>query len=186
MEVRITTEMLRRDHWFIARCPELDFVSQGASVEEAKRNLLEVIEIQFEEMAARGTLEDSALCSGLLTGTSQRPKVSALCSGLLTGTPQRPKVSALCSGLLTGTPQRPKVSALCSSLLTGTPQRPKVSALCSGLLTGTPQRPKVSRTWRRTTPELGRPAVGPGARWPRGHPRPAPSRATLEPAFSPE
>ena len=135
MEVRITTEMLRRDHWFIARCPELDFVSQGASVEEAKRNLLEVIEIQFEEMAARGTLEDSALCSGLLTGTSQRPKVSAL---------------------------------------------------CSGLLTGTPQRPKVSRTWRRTTPELGRPAVGPGARWPRGHPRPAPSRATLEPAFSPE
>jgi len=152
MEVRITTEMLRRDHWFIARCPELDFVSQGASVEEAKRNLLEVIEIQFEEMAARGTLEDSALCSGLLTGTSQRPKVSALCSGLLTGTSQRPKVSAL----------------------------------CSGLLTGTPQRPKVSRTWRRTTPELGRPAVGPGARWPRGHPRPAPSRATLEPAFSPE
>ena len=135
MEVRITTEMLRRDHWFIARCPELDFVSQGASVEEAKRNLLEVIEIQFEEMAARGTLEDSALCSGLLTGTSQRPKVSAL---------------------------------------------------CTGLLTGTPQRPKVSRTWRRTTPELGRPAVGPGARWPRGHPRPAPSRATLEPAFSPE
>ena len=135
MEVRITTEMLRRDHWFIARCPELDFVSQGASVEEAKRNLLEVIEIQFEEMAARGTLEDSALCSGLLTGTSQRPKVSAL---------------------------------------------------CSSLLTGTPQRPKVSRTWRRTTPELGRPAVGPGARWPRGHPRPAPSRATLEPAFSPE
>jgi len=135
MEVRITTEMLRRDHWFIARCPELDFVSQGASVEEAKRNLLEVIEIQFEEMAARGTLEVSALCSGLLTGT---------------------------------------------------PQRPKVSALCSGLLTGTPQRPKVSRTWRRTTPELGRPAVGPGARWPRGHPRPAPSRATLEPAFSPE
>ncbi|NCO36962.1 MAG: hypothetical protein GW893_24280 [Armatimonadetes bacterium] len=58
MGLRITTEVWQKGRWFVAKCPELDFVSQGASVEEAKRNLLEVIELQLEEMAALGTLED--------------------------------------------------------------------------------------------------------------------------------
>ena len=42
----------------MARCPELDFVAQGRDREEARRNLLEVVEIQLEEMAAQGTLDD--------------------------------------------------------------------------------------------------------------------------------
>ena len=44
--------------WYFANCPELDFVSQGRTSEEAKKNLLEVIEIQFEEMRSTGTVED--------------------------------------------------------------------------------------------------------------------------------
>jgi len=58
MELRITTEVVQRGRWFVARCPELDFVSQGASPEEAKRNLSEAIEIQLEEMAAMDSLDD--------------------------------------------------------------------------------------------------------------------------------
>ena len=42
----------------MASCPELDFISQGNNRAEAQKNLMEVIEIQFEEMTKMGTLED--------------------------------------------------------------------------------------------------------------------------------
>jgi predicted RNase H-like HicB family nuclease len=42
----------------LARAPELDFISQGRTPEEARKNLLEVISIQFEEMKNMGTLEE--------------------------------------------------------------------------------------------------------------------------------
>lgn len=58
MQLKMTIEIWQKGNRYIATCPELDFVSQGPSPEEARRNLLEVIEIQFEEMDALGTLED--------------------------------------------------------------------------------------------------------------------------------
>jgi len=58
MQLKGTIQIWEKGKWFVARCPELDFVSQGKSPEEAKRNLLEVIQIQFEEMKALGTLDD--------------------------------------------------------------------------------------------------------------------------------
>ena len=58
MQLGITMETWQKGDWFIAKCPELDFVSQGETAEEAKHNLLEVIQIQLEEMAALGTLDD--------------------------------------------------------------------------------------------------------------------------------
>ena len=61
MQLKITIEIWQKGRWFIAKCPELDFISQGTSPEEAKRNLLEVIQIQFEEMAALDTLGDYLL-----------------------------------------------------------------------------------------------------------------------------
>lgn len=64
MQLKITIEIWRKGEWYVATCPELDFVSQGLSPEEARRNLLEVIEIQFEEMSALGTLEDYLLECG--------------------------------------------------------------------------------------------------------------------------
>ena len=66
MQSKITIEIWQKGRWFIAKCPELDFVSQGRSSEEAKRNLLEVIRIQFEEMAALGTLDDYMLECGFV------------------------------------------------------------------------------------------------------------------------
>jgi len=64
MQLKITTEIWQKGRWFIAKCPELDFVSQGETAEEAKRNLLEVIQIQLKEMAALGTLDDYLLECG--------------------------------------------------------------------------------------------------------------------------
>ena len=58
MELPITIEVIRKGKWYIARALELDFVAQGRTPEEAKKNLFEVIEIQFEEMQKLETLKD--------------------------------------------------------------------------------------------------------------------------------
>ncbi len=56
MKLSITFEITDKEKYFVARCPELDFVSQGKTAEEAKKNLSEVIAIQFEEMTDAGTI----------------------------------------------------------------------------------------------------------------------------------
>jgi len=38
----------REDDGYVALCPELDIASQGNTVEEARRNLIEAIELFFE------------------------------------------------------------------------------------------------------------------------------------------
>ena len=58
MIIPITIEIVKKGMWYIARAVELDFVTQGRTADEAKKNLFEVIEIQFEEMNKLGTLED--------------------------------------------------------------------------------------------------------------------------------
>ena len=56
MDINVTIEVWQKGKWFIAKCPELDFISQGLTREEAKKNLIEVIQIQIEEMDEMGTL----------------------------------------------------------------------------------------------------------------------------------
>ena len=58
MDINVTIEVWRKGDLFIAKCPELDFISQGETSEVAKKNLLEVISIQIEEMEEMGTLND--------------------------------------------------------------------------------------------------------------------------------
>jgi len=58
MELNITIEVWQKKSWFIAKCPELDFISQGKTRDEAKKNLLEVIQIQFEEMTEMDSLDE--------------------------------------------------------------------------------------------------------------------------------
>ena len=58
MQLDITIEIWQKGKYFVVKSPELDFISQGNTREEAKKNLLEVIEIQFEEMTAMGTLDE--------------------------------------------------------------------------------------------------------------------------------
>ena len=58
MKLSITIELWQKENWYLAKSPELDFIAQGKTAEEAKRNLFEVIEIQFREMEEMGTLKD--------------------------------------------------------------------------------------------------------------------------------
>lgn len=45
---RITAIIEREDDGFVALCPELDIASQGASIEEARANLIEALSLFFE------------------------------------------------------------------------------------------------------------------------------------------
>jgi len=67
MELNVTIELRKKGNWYLARIPELDFISQGTTREEAKKNLLEVTRIQFAEMKEMGTLEDYLLECGFET-----------------------------------------------------------------------------------------------------------------------
>lgn len=58
MELHFSIHIWKKGACFLAKCPELDFISQGKTKDEAQKNLREVIEIQFEEMSQMGNLED--------------------------------------------------------------------------------------------------------------------------------
>jgi predicted RNase H-like HicB family nuclease len=45
---RLTAIIEREDDGFTALCPELDIASQGASVEEARTNLVEALTLFYE------------------------------------------------------------------------------------------------------------------------------------------
>jgi predicted RNase H-like HicB family nuclease len=46
--VQITAIIEREGDGYVALCPELDIASQGDSVEEARQNLAEAVELFFE------------------------------------------------------------------------------------------------------------------------------------------
>jgi predicted RNase H-like HicB family nuclease len=48
MQQRLTAIIEREDAGFTALCPEFDIASQGASVEEARTNLVEVLTLFLE------------------------------------------------------------------------------------------------------------------------------------------
>ena len=48
MKRRLTAIIEREDDAYVALCPELDIASQGESVEAARRNLQEAVELFFE------------------------------------------------------------------------------------------------------------------------------------------
>ncbi len=46
--MKLTAIIEREDDGYVSRCPDLDIVSQGNSVEEARENLKEALELFFE------------------------------------------------------------------------------------------------------------------------------------------
>jgi predicted RNase H-like HicB family nuclease len=48
MNRSLTGIIEREGDEYVALCPELDIASQGATVEEARRNLIEALELFFE------------------------------------------------------------------------------------------------------------------------------------------
>ncbi len=45
---QLTAVIERENDWFVATCPEVDVVSQGKTIEDARSNLLEAVELFFE------------------------------------------------------------------------------------------------------------------------------------------
>ena len=45
---QVTAVIEREDDGYVALCPELDIASQGDSIEEARQNLTEALELFFE------------------------------------------------------------------------------------------------------------------------------------------
>lgn len=54
---QFTAIIEREDDQYVALCPELDIASQGGTVEEARQNLKEALELFFET-ASRQEIQD--------------------------------------------------------------------------------------------------------------------------------
>lgn len=67
MAMRQFTAVIERDEdWYVALCPELDIASQGESVEKARRNLIEAIEL-FLEVASPSKIQERIRSEVLVT-----------------------------------------------------------------------------------------------------------------------
>ena len=58
MRIKLTEELWKEGGMYVSYCPELDIASCGETVEQAKKNLKEVVEINLEEAKKFGTLND--------------------------------------------------------------------------------------------------------------------------------
>ena len=57
MKLKLTEEMWREGNMYVSYCPELDVASCGETVDQAKKNLKEVLLINLEEAQKMGTLD---------------------------------------------------------------------------------------------------------------------------------
>lgn len=48
MKYQLTAVIEREDEWYISLCPELDIASQGDTIEEARANLIEALQLFLE------------------------------------------------------------------------------------------------------------------------------------------
>ncbi|MBI1939567.1 MAG: type II toxin-antitoxin system HicB family antitoxin [Ignavibacteriales bacterium] len=54
---QFTAVIEREGNMYVALCPDLDIASQGATVEEAKQNLQEALELFFETASKQETAD---------------------------------------------------------------------------------------------------------------------------------
>jgi len=57
MKFKLTEELWKEGNMYVSYCPELDIASCGETVDQAKKNLKEVILINLEEAQKMGTLD---------------------------------------------------------------------------------------------------------------------------------
>ena len=65
MNFKLTEELWREGNMYVSFCPELEIASCGETVAQAKKNLIEVIQINLEEARKIGTLPDLLREAGL-------------------------------------------------------------------------------------------------------------------------
>ena len=54
---QVTAIIEREDDMYVSSCPEIDVASQGKTVEEARDNLKEAVELFFESASEKEILE---------------------------------------------------------------------------------------------------------------------------------
>ena len=59
MSHRFTAVITKEDKWYVALCIELGVVSQGHTIEEAKRNLKEAVELYIESFGTEDRPESN-------------------------------------------------------------------------------------------------------------------------------
>ena len=59
MTKRFTAVITKQDKWYVAHCVELGVVSQGKTIEQAKANLKEAVELYLESFGAEDVPEGS-------------------------------------------------------------------------------------------------------------------------------
>jgi len=64
MKLKLTEELWKEGNMYVSYCPELEIASCGENVDQAKKNLKEVILINLEEAQKLGTLDDLLLDAG--------------------------------------------------------------------------------------------------------------------------
>ena len=57
MSKRLNAVITQEEKWYVARCVELGVVSQGKTIEEAKANLKEAVELYLESFGSDGLAE---------------------------------------------------------------------------------------------------------------------------------
>jgi predicted RNase H-like HicB family nuclease len=57
MRLKLTEELWKEGNMYVSYCPELDIASCGENVDQAKKNLKEVLLINLEEARKLGTLD---------------------------------------------------------------------------------------------------------------------------------
>jgi predicted RNase H-like HicB family nuclease len=66
MKIKVTEEIWKEGNMYVSYCPELDIASCGESIEESKKNLKEVISINFVECRKMGTLDELLQDAGFI------------------------------------------------------------------------------------------------------------------------
>ena len=67
-KIELTSEIWQEGNMYSAYCHELDVATAGRTVDEARKNLAEALEIFFEETARKGTLQSLLEEAGFLVG----------------------------------------------------------------------------------------------------------------------
>jgi predicted RNase H-like HicB family nuclease len=53
-KIKLTEEIWKEGGMYVSYCPELDIASCGETIDQAKKNLIEVVEINIEETKKKG------------------------------------------------------------------------------------------------------------------------------------
>lgn len=57
MTIKLPIKLTRKEKWVLASCPALDVFAQGSSEEDAKKNIMEAMNLFLTSCLERGTLE---------------------------------------------------------------------------------------------------------------------------------